>query len=428
MTHSGFPLSDRLRLLLTPGIGSQRLHFIRSNFESVQHFIECVDTECVERGEVNFSQSIVKALKHPSVKQQQQLATELQALEAGSHQLLYPEHPDYPKALAEIADAPELLWVSGDVKALHCQPNIALVGARDASHLGHAIAKDFAHSLALQGFTLVSGMAKGIDRCVHEGALAAKGVTVGVLGTGIDQMYPAQNTGLKSQLLEHQGALISEFPLGTPPKPTHFPKRNRIISGLSKAVVVVEATLKSGSLVTARLALEQGREVCAVPGAITSALTAGCHQLIQQGATLVTCVEDIVETLAWFDQFNPKMSKTQNKMSKTQNKMFNTVVMDFGKSAQSQGNPDQPADPLDGLSQPLMDSVVPSQASSKLALSLESQAIMAVLGIEPVSLDDIVDLSGLNLTQVLEELMALELSGLIECLGARYCLHPETVP
>lgn len=416
MTCSGFPLSDRLRLLLTPGIGSRRLHYIRSNFESVQHFIECVD-----RAEVHFSQSIVKALKRPAVKQQRQLASELQALEAGSHQLIYPQHPDYPQALADIVDAPELLWVSGDVKALHCQPNVALVGARDASHLGHFIAKDFAKALALQRLTLVSGMAKGIDRCVHEGALAAKGVTVGVLGTGIDQMYPAQNNALKSQVLEHQGALISEFPLGTPPKPTHFPKRNRIISGLSQAVVVIEATLKSGSLVTARLALEQGREVCAVPGAITSALTAGCHQLIQQGATLVTCVEDIIETLAWFDQFSPTVATVPT----IQDTMPDRVTTDFD---QHQADHQQQPSTSGGLSQRLTASVAPNQASSKLALSLESKAIMAVLSIAPISLDDIVDLSGLNLTRVLEELMALELSGLIECLGARYCLHPETVP
>ena len=203
--------------------------------------------------------------------------------------------PAYPTLLKQIADAPPLLFVHGQPEAL-LRPQLAIVGSRNPSAGGKETAHDFAQQLASVGLTITSGLALGIDAASHQGALDANGATIAVTGTGLDRVYPARHRALAHRIAE-RGALVSEFPPGTPPLPENFPRRNRIISGLSAGVLVVEAALQSGSLITSRLAGDQGREVFAVPGSIHNPLARGCHALIRQGAKLVENVHDILEEL-----------------------------------------------------------------------------------------------------------------------------------
>lgn len=201
----------------------------------------------------------------------------------------------YPETLRSLPDAPMWLYLKGDPGVLN-RPMLAIVGSRTATPQGRRDAQAFARTLAEAGLTIVSGLAEGIDSAAHEGGLAGNGGGVAVVGTGLDRVYPAKNRDLAHRLAA-SGALVSEFPLGTPPKPGHFPRRNRLISGLALGVLVVEAAPQSGSLITARLAAEQGREVFAIPGSIHAPLAKGCHQLIKQGAKLVEAAADIVEEL-----------------------------------------------------------------------------------------------------------------------------------
>ena len=203
--------------------------------------------------------------------------------------------PDYPETLRSMPDAPAWLYVKGQRAALK-RPMLAIVGSRNATAQGKRDAQAFGQALAEAGLTIVSGLAEGIDTAAHEGGLAGNGTGVAVVGTGLDRVYPARNRDLAHRLAAG-GALVSEFPLGTPPKPGHFPRRNRLISGLSLGVLVVEAAPQSGSLITARLAAEQGRDVFAIPGSIHSPLAKGCHQLIKQGAKLVESAADVIEEL-----------------------------------------------------------------------------------------------------------------------------------
>lgn len=203
--------------------------------------------------------------------------------------------PSYPKDLREIHDPPPLLYLKGnDIPSNHTM--VGVIGSRNPSHYGLKITDEICQGLAIREIAVVSGMAKGIDSAAHWGCLRGRGFTVAVLGSGIDIIYPESNRGLFEHIVE-RGSVITEFPLGTPPEPRNFPIRNRIISGLSKGVVVVEASKRSGSLITASLALEQGREVLAVPGSIESFKSTGTHLLIKQGARLVENADDILEEL-----------------------------------------------------------------------------------------------------------------------------------
>lgn len=206
-------------------------------------------------------------------------------------------HVEYPAQLKQISKPPLLLYIRGDINCLHL-PQIAVVGSRRMSAGGDNHAHSWAKYLAQHGFTITSGLALGIDASAHTGALQTEdGKTIGVMATGIEHIYPARNTQLAQQIIDGGGALVTEFPPGTQPRPAHFPQRNRIISGLSLGVLVVEAAVKSGSLITAKYALEQNREVFAIPGSINNPQSKGCHQLIKQGATLVESVTDIVDEL-----------------------------------------------------------------------------------------------------------------------------------
>lgn len=212
------------------------------------------------------------------------------------HHLLVWSDPDYPALLREIADPPLVLYVHGK-RELLAQPQLAIVGSRNPTPLGRQNAAAFARALADAGLVITSGLALGIDGAAHRGALEAGGATIAVAGTGLDRVYPPRHREL-AHAIAARGALVSEFPIGTPARPGHFPVRNRLISGLSLGVLVVEAAERSGSLITARLAGEQGREVFALPGSIHSPLSRGCHALIRQGAKLVETAQHVLEELA----------------------------------------------------------------------------------------------------------------------------------
>lgn len=220
---------------------------------------------------------------------------EMRWADAHTHRhLVFKGDPLYPETLRHIAAAPPFLLVEGDVALLSLSKQQAIVGARQASAVGQGLARAWSGDLAQRGWIVTSGLALGIDAAAHEGALTRRASTIAVLGTGPDVVYPALHKTLARQIVDRGGALVSEFPLGTPPAAAHFPRRNRIISGLSRGVLVVEAALKSGSLITARYALEQGKEVFAVPGSIQHELSKGVHALIKQGAALVESVEDLL--------------------------------------------------------------------------------------------------------------------------------------
>ena len=213
--------------------------------------------------------------------------------------------PEYPQALLEIPDPPTLLYVRGRTDILN-RPAVAIVGSRNPTQQGILNAENFAVSLSESGLVIVSGLALGIDAAAHRGALAARGNTIAFIGTGIDRIYPARNQELAHEI-GMRGAILSEFPIGTPVIAANFPRRNRMISGISCGVLVVEAATESGSLITARLAVEQGRDVFAIPGSIHSPQSKGCHKLIKQGAKLVEAAQDILEELNWTAQLEKKM-------------------------------------------------------------------------------------------------------------------------
>ncbi len=223
--------------------------------------------------------------------QQPQVGKDLAWVESGENHLICFDDDVYPELLRQICDFPVLLYARGNPELLH-DPQIAIVGSRNCTPGGTQNAFDFAAQLATAGLTVTSGMALGIDAAAHRGALHATGKTIAVTGTGLDLIYPRRNRQLAGEIL-HLGLIVSEFPLGTGARPANFPQRNRIISGLSLATLVVEAAQRSGSLITARFAAEQGREVFAVPGSIHNPQTRGCHQLIRDGATITETPQDI---------------------------------------------------------------------------------------------------------------------------------------
>jgi DNA processing protein len=215
----------------------------------------------------------------------------------------------YPAALREISDPPLLLYVEGDLNCLN-KSQLAMVGSRDPSASGRRLAKQFATELSQAGLVITSGLALGIDGICHQAALDMNQATIAVLGASIDHVYPKQHARLATEICQ-RGALVSEFALGTPPRPLQFPRRNRIISGLSLGTLVVEATRQSGSLITARLANEQGRDVFAIPSSIHNHKASGCHWLIQQGAKLVTGLGDILNELNWDSIIQPSVSSQE---------------------------------------------------------------------------------------------------------------------
>ncbi len=281
-----------LRLLETPGLGRDSARRLLAACGSPRAVLGASATSL--RALVGPALTAALATPTESFASRQQAA--LGWLHGGdNHHVLVLGDADYPPLLLQTADPPLLLYVMGRVDALS-QRSLAVVGSRNATAQGADTAHAFAAALAGEGLAVVSGLAQGIDAAAHEGALAAGGTTVAVVGTGLDRVYPARHRDLAQRIAE-QGALVSEFAPGMPPLPENFPQRNRIIAGLSLGTLVVEAALQSGSLITARLAVEAGREVFAIPGSIHAPQSRGCHALLRQGAKLVETAQDILEEL-----------------------------------------------------------------------------------------------------------------------------------
>ncbi|MDR2173105.1 MAG: DNA-processing protein DprA [Burkholderiales bacterium] len=296
-------------------------------------------------------------------------------LDEDGHQLVTWDDSDYPSALLELNDAPPVFFFVGQRKLLSC-PALAIVGSRNATPQGLDNARAFAAALSQAGVTIISGLALGVDAAAHEGGLTGVGSSLAVIGTGPDRVYPARNHALAHQLAG-KGGILSEFLPGTPPLPANFPRRNRIISGLAQGVLVIEATLSSGSLITARLAGEQGRDVFAVPGSIHSPFSKGCHKLIRDGAKLVETAQDILDELPTLRQtsLSPSLPTTQ---------------------------------PI-------------TQTSSDAQSGETAAGLLSALGHDPVDLDTLVTRTGHSADTLQAELVMLELQGRVAALpGGRW--------
>lgn len=277
---------------MTPGVGPRAATKLLERFGSPDAVFQARRTELEQlRLRPETIESIIKREFEPKAVE------ELENVKALGGDVLILDDGSYPPLLREIADPPMTLYVKGDWQACFDQPCVGVIGSRMCSTYGTNSSEMLARDLASRGLTIVSGLARGIDAAAHKGALAGGGRTIAVLGTGIDNVYPRENTGLVREILANGGAVVSQFPLGTPPLKDNFPYRNRIISGLSYGVLIVEASERSGSLITARLAMEQNREVMAVPGNITSGNSYGTNYLIKSGAKLVQQWQDVVAEL-----------------------------------------------------------------------------------------------------------------------------------
>ena len=281
-----------LRLLLTPGVGNDTARRLLTAFG----LPEAIWSHSASAWETVTSARVARALQTAPPALDAALDRLMDWLADDQHQVVTLADLRYPPSLLQTADPPLMLYVRGRVEALAHPRQLAIVGSRNPTPQGESNARLFARSLAEADVCVVSGLALGIDGAAHTGALEGGGTTIAVVGTGLDTVYPKRHEALARRIAEH-GAVVSEYPLGTPPLAAHFPQRNRIIAGLSQGTLVVEAAVRSGSLITARLAAEQGREVFAIPGSIHAPQSRGCHALIRQGAKLVESAQDILEDL-----------------------------------------------------------------------------------------------------------------------------------
>lgn len=282
-------LAAWIELSLVPGLGGQGFRSLLSNLGLPTQILRATRSQLCRAVPEVLASRILERRSNPEIEAALQWAAQ------PGHAVLTLADIEYPKQLLEIADPPVLLYVAGNAKLLRSLA-LAVVGSRNATPQGLKNAQSFARAFSEAGFTIVSGLALGVDSAAHGGGLEGRGSTIAVLGTGIDIIYPRRNESL-AQEISSRGALISEFALGTPPAAGNFPRRNRLISGLARGCLIVEAALDSGSLITARLAAEQGREVFAIPGSIHSPFSKGCHALIKQGAKLVETAQDVLEEL-----------------------------------------------------------------------------------------------------------------------------------
>lgn len=359
-----------LRLMQAEGVGAVTARKLLSAFGLPQNIFDAGLSALMKVVPQGVATSL---LAPPSADFEALLKRTLAWLEQGRRHIITLADPDYPRTLLDTPDPPIILYALGD-PALLSRPAIALVGSRNASVQGREDAQAFAATLAAAGYCVISGLAQGIDSAAHIGALQVPSgaSTIAVIGTGADIVYPARNRELAHRIAE-AGLILSEYPLGTPAIAANFPRRNRIISGLSSGVMVVEAAIHSGSLITARMALDQGREVFAVPGSIHSPMSKGCHWLIRQGAKLVESAEDVLEEL------RPSQAGRMRSL------------------------------PL------------PAQTRAQPKLEPDLQALLDVIGFDPVDFNTLVDRANSNAAALATQLLSLELAGAIEVLpGARY--------
>lgn len=343
----GPDLEGWLRLTLTPGLGPAALRSLLRRFGLPEQVLANRSALPPEAARALDSASVSSAV-----------ASALDWLAQPGRALVTLADAEYPRLLLEIPDPPPVLYCRGRVELLS-RPSLAVVGSRNATPQGKRDAESFSRAFSAAGITIVSGLAQGVDAAAHRGGLAGGGSTIAVLGTGVDRVYPQSNAALAADI-ERDGLLLSEFPLGTRALPHHFPRRNRLISGLARGCLVIEAALASGSLITARAAAEQGRDVFALPGSIHSPLSKGCHALIKSGAKLVESADDVLAELPGFQA-------------------------------------DAPSPPA------------PAAAG-------DAHPLLAHMGAEPIDVDSLCARSGLASAQVSAQLLALELAGRVAAL------------
>jgi DNA processing protein len=366
------PSADRVRawLLLAhaSGVGPRTVSRLTEHFGDP---LRILDADPRALRDAGVRAAAIRALRMPPTEAVD--AALAWAEQDGAH-ILTREDPRYPPLLGELADAPVVLYVRGDPAALS-DPQLAIVGSRNPTPSGRDTTRELARHLAACGLTITSGLATGVDAAAHEGALES-GQTVAVLGTGPDRVYPAAHRDLARRIAA-QGALVTEFPPGSTPKGENFPRRNRIISGLSLGTLVTEAALKSGSLITARHAMEQGREVFAIPGSIHNPVARGCHALIRDGAKLVETGQDVLEDLA----------------------------ERLGPFAASHTPPPEPRRQDEGP-----------------ALDDDYLRLLAAMGHDPVAPDELIQRTELSAQSISSMLLLLELEGYVSSYpGGRYC-------
>lgn len=351
-------LAAWLALLHCPGIGPRRYSTLLEYYHQPKLLL---DADATEINRLDLPNETKKWLKKPDWSK---VETDLNWLNSSpEHHIISLHDQRYPQRLKQIDSAPPVLFAIGNSELLNTN-QLGIVGSRNPSASGKENSFHFAQSLSQAGLTITSGMALGIDAAAHKGALASSGKTIAVTGTGLDRVYPARHRQLAHEIAAN-GAIISEFPIGTPPLPDHFPRRNRIISGLSLGILVVEAAPKSGSLISARLANEQGLEVFAIPGSIHNPLARGCHQLIRQGAKLVETTTDILEELG------VQLSTTT-----------------------AQTNPEV-----------------------ETGLDANSLKLLSIIGHDPCSIDTLIERSQLSAEQISSILLVLELRGMVSSLA-----------
>jgi len=406
LTLDAAELAGWLRLSTTPGVSRRRARRLLAHFGLPPAIFAASYAQlCALAGDT----AAAALQRAPHGLEQQLAATVAWLAQAGCH-LLTLADPAYPPRLLETPDPPTLLYVRGKLAGLH-QPGLAVVGSRHASAQGLAHARSFAQAFAQAGLAVISGMALGVDGAAHEGALAAGGVTVAVLGTGVDRIYPARHRALAEQLAEH-GTLVSEWPLGTQAKAAHFPQRNRLIAGLAHGVLVVEAAAQSGSLITAHLANDMGRDVYAIPGSIHSALSRGCHRLIKEGARLVESVADVLDDLAWVTPIKPAEPAAP------------VIPVNSASAAQ----------PVNALNPAIETSASWHPANAVLprsAVQLDPQAlrVLQALGSDAAPPDLLAERTGLEPARLQAALLQLELAGCVTWLACgRVAPHFSAAP
>jgi DNA processing protein len=381
--HHHLPTNDTLEAWLmlwrAQGIGAKNFNKLIDAFGSAQNVLDAAKQQkkssLLDAGLNN--RTLNALCKHAL-----NADLDLEWLESSDkHHIITLHDPRYPTLLKTLTPPPPILFVNGTPDYLN-DPQIAIVGSRNPTQSGKDLAHDFAKHLGTAGFCITSGLALGIDGKAHEGALAANAPTIAVTATGLDRVYPARHRSLAHQIVE-QGAIISEFPIGTEARPQHFPQRNRIISGLSIGTLIVEAAIRSGSLLTAQHALEQGREVFAIPGSIHNPLARGCHHLIRQGAKLVETADHILEEIA--------------------------TILDFPEK-----DPDILAPQVTESAQETMATSSPAATSS---LDNDYQHLLTVMEFDPITVDQLILRSGLTADTISSMLLMLELQGWISANG-----------
>ena len=379
-----------IHLNLIPGIGNHTIRRLLAAFGSAEKSLAATSAELAQIDGLtpDVRQQLIDGRSHAP------LAQELQLIEQHQCHIVTIDDDTYPPLLKQIHDPPVLLYIIGKFP-LQDTPSIAIVGSRSPTEYGKTTSQQLSYQLAERGITVVSGFARGIDTYVHRGALEASGDTVAVFGCGLSIIYPETNRGLAAEIIE-SGALISEFPMTMPPRGKNFPRRNRVISGLTLGTLVVEASERSGSLITARHAAEQGREVFAIPGQIFSGMSRGTHSLINQGATLINSVDDLLDALP----------------------------QDYTKilGGESPEVTRQPAPSKRARPQSVEKRSTPTpQPKTKVELNLtpDEQTVLSAMDADSVHIDEITRVTQLPIGKVSSLLVMLELKGVVQQLPGK---------